>query len=582
MNKKLSGVWAMAALVAVGGYAVSAAPADMENGAKGNNIVSSATGRTGNENVYRAKHFSKENGRVSFFSAENKKNLTGTKQKEQAIHKKPTGKAKTSVSPAVNEKQKADRGSRVLSKAKNKGEERSVSPENPLQVEADKIRYNDTTGDINLRGHILIKHMLDRYTTDYVYGNTLTQKYVIPGKIRWISPTSKTEAESAEYDASSAVGKFKKISGWDSDLYYFQGTDGIYHRDANKMVIKNGYFTTKHAVAKIPDYRIEADRIDIYPGDKYVAHQVKLKFKNTTVVSLSKYRGNLSADKGGSLWSLMPRPMYDSDNGWGLHNSIDIPLNGNNDLSFYMRNIWYSKAGYKPDIGVEYETPAGQLSLYYAEKESATNDEGGIWIKKKPSFVFSSRNYYFGKSPIYAGFRGEIGYWSESWADRKVEGPYKGFDVYISGPSVPLGKFLTFNWRIGHARDYYDYTAYKGNHLLETKNTTRTSSYYSLGLQGKYQAVSAWVNYTDRHFDGYSPYVYDTYSMESPIDIGFSLQLTPRDTVSISWSVDTANGNLRHRYYTYYRDMHSFYGWIKYDQIIGDVQIMISPKDFKF
>lgn len=572
----------MAALVAVGGYAVSAAPADMENGAKGNNIVSSATGRTGNENVYRAKHFSKENGRVSFFSAENKKNLTGTKQKEQAIHKKPTGKAKTSVSPAVNEKQKADRGSRVLSKAKNKGEERSVSPENPLQVEADKIRYNDTTGDINLSGHILIKHMLDRYTTDYIYGNTLTQKYVIPGKIRWISPTSKTEAESAEYDAASAVGKFKKISGWDSDLYYFQGTDGIYHRDANKMVIKNGYFTTKHAVAKIPDYRIEADRIDIYPGDKYVAHQVKLKFKNTTVVSLSQYRGNLSADKGGSLWSLMPRPMYDSDNGWGLHNSIDIPLNGNNDLSFYMRNIWYSKAGYKPDIGVEYETLAGQLSLYYAEKESATNDEGGIWIKKKPSFVFSSRNYYFGKSPIYAGFRGEIGYWSESWADRKVEGPYKGFDVYISGPSVPLGKFLTFNWRIGHARDYYDYTAYKGNHLLETKNTTRTSSYYSLGLHGKYQAVSAWVNYTDRHFDGYSPYVYDTYSMESPIDIGFSLQLTPRDTVSISWSVDTANGNLRHRYYTYYRDMHSFYGWIKYDQIIGDVQIMISPKDFKF
>ncbi|MDU5309909.1 MAG: hypothetical protein E6161_02745, partial [Dialister sp.] len=69
MNKKLSGVLAMAALVAAGGYAVSAAPADMENGAKGNNIVSSATGRTGNENAYRAKHFSKENGRVSFFSA---------------------------------------------------------------------------------------------------------------------------------------------------------------------------------------------------------------------------------------------------------------------------------------------------------------------------------------------------------------------------------------------------------------------------------------------------------------------------------------------------------------------------------
>ena len=111
---------------------------------------------------------------------------------------------------------------------------------------------------------------------------------------------------------------------------------------------------------------------------------------------------------------------------------------------------------------------------------------------------------------------------------------------------------------------------------------TRTSSYYSLGLYGKYRAVSAWANYTDRHFDGYSPYVYDTYSMESPLDTGFSIQLTPKDAVSVSWSVDTVNGNLRHRYYTYYRDMHSFYGWIKYDRIMGDVRIMISPKDFKF
>lgn len=573
----------MAALVTAGGYAVtSAAPTDMENGAKGNNVVSSATGRTGNENAYRAKHFSKENGRVSFFSAENKKNLIGTKEKEQEVHKKTTDKAKTSVSSEVNKKQKGDRGNHVLSKAKNKGKDWSVSAENPLQVEADKIRYNDTTGDINLRGHIVIKHMLDRYTTDYVYGNTLTQKYVIPGKIRWISPTSKTEAESAEYDISSAVGKFKKISGWDSDLYYFQGTDGIYHRDTNKMVIKNGYFTTKHAVAKIPDYRIEADRIDIYPGDKYVAHQVKLKFKNTTVLSLSKYRGNLSADKGGSLWSLLPVPMYDSDNGWGLQNRIDIPLTRNNNLSFYTRNTWYSKVGYKPDTGLKYEMPAGRLSLYYAEKESVTNDEGGIWIKKKPAFVFSSRNYYFRKSPIYAGFRGEIGYWSESWADRKVEGPYKGFDVYISGPSFSIGKFLTFNWRIGHARDYYDYTSYKGNHLLETKNTTRTSTYYSLGLEGKYRSFGAWIDYTERNLKGSSPYLYDTYSMENPVNTGFRMELTPRDAVSISWSVDTKNGNLRHRYYTYYRDMHSFYGWVRYDRVMRDVRIMISPKDFKF
>ena len=49
-------------------------------------------------------------------------------------------------------------------------------------------------------------------------------------------------------------------------------------------MIEHGYFTTKHAVAKVPDYRIEADSIDIYPGDKYIAHNVRLMAKNTVYV----------------------------------------------------------------------------------------------------------------------------------------------------------------------------------------------------------------------------------------------------------------------------------------------------------
>lgn len=546
MNKRVCAVLVLAALAA-GGYESRAADTGMENAGKRNSIVSDtvkAQMRQGNE--YKAAYSPETTGRVSFSHTEKKENLnTGFPRKD-------------------------------------KRKEQPISPENPLRLEADKIKYNHETGDIALSGYIRIEHMMDRYTADYVYGNTLTQKYVVPGAIQWVNPTLKMEAESAEYDGSSATGKFQKVSGWESDLYYFRGTDGIYDRDANKIVVRNGYFTTKHAVAKVPDYRIEADLIDMYPGDRYVAHNVKLKFKNTTVITLSKYSGSLSSDRGPGVWSLMPRPMYDNDNGWGLQNRIDIPLTRNHDLSFYMRNTWYSKVGYKPDIGVKYEIPAGQIALYYAEKESATNDEGGIWIKKKPAFVFDSQKYYFGKSPIYASFRGEISYWDESWGDKKVKGPYKGFDVYISGPAVPLGKFLTFNWRIGHAKDYYDYKEYKAKNLVTAKDGIRKSSYYSIGLQGKYRSFSGWVDYTERNLKGVSPYLYDTYSMENPLDTGFRIELTPKDAVSVSWSIDTVNGNLRHRYYTYYRDMHSFYGWIRYDRVMGDVRVMISPKDFKF
>ena len=42
------------------------------------------------------------------------------------------------------------------------------------------------------------------------------------------------------------------------------------------------------------------------------------------------------------------------------------------------------------------------------------------------------------------------------------------------------------------------------------------------------------------------------------------MQLTRLDAVGVQYSYDTADGNLKHVDYTYYRDMHSFTGWIMY------------------
>ena len=146
-----------------------------------------------------------------------------------------------------------------------------ISKEHPATVVADKMRYNDTTGEVAAFGRVEIKHMMDTYQTEYVYGNTISQKYVVPGELVWKNPTTDLKAARADYDAKAAVGHFEKVSGWDSGTYYFQGESGTYDKNANHIVIEHGYFTTKHAVAKVPDYRIEADSIVICPGDKYIA-----------------------------------------------------------------------------------------------------------------------------------------------------------------------------------------------------------------------------------------------------------------------------------------------------------------------
>lgn len=493
---------------------------------------------------------------------------TGSGTEETPLVSDAKGVARPMASYEMVTENKPASGSSDKKKSDKEPVDNSISPQNPMYVTADRMRYNDTTGDVDAMGKVVIKHMLDTYQTEYLYGNTIAQKYVIPGEVHWVNPTTRLKAERADYDATKSIGRFEKMDGWEADTYYFKGANGVYDRNANKLVVEKGYFTTKHAVAKVPDYRIEAESIDIYPNDHYTAHNVKLMAKNTTLITLSTYTGSLKKDDGSiSLWSLIPRPVFDSDNGMGLHNEIAIPIDKNPDFLFYMKNKWYTKSGYKPDMGLRYRTPVGSLNFHYAEEESSTNDDGGIWVKKRPSLEFDSNHFYIGKSRFYVGASGEAGYWSEN----NTKGSYKGFDAYISGDPWHIGKFMNFSWKAGYAKDYYGYS-----------HNIRRNGYYSLGLSGGYGPLAGWVYYTDRDIKGYTPYNYDTYSSEKPVDAGFRWQVTPRDAVSLAWSIDTVNGILNHRYWTYYRDLHSFYAWIRYDDIEKQTRFMIMPKDFKF
>lgn len=448
---------------------------------------------------------------------------------------------------------------------KEKGPDASISPDNPMVVTADAMAYRGMTGDVDVRGSVDITHMQDRYQTEHVYGNSNTQQYVIPGKVKWTSPGNEMTAERGTYDGKTAVATFDGIKGWNQRTYYYEGESGVYNRTDNTAVVKKGFFTTKHAVAKVPDYRIEADSIDIYPGDHYKAHNVGLYFKNTKVLTLSSYSGSLK--DGTNLMSLIPSPTFDSDNGWGVKNRLVLPVGGpESDLYFDARLAWYSKEGFKPDVGLRWNTAPGTFRFRYAKEESTVNDDH-VWVEKYPSFSFDSRHFYIPSSNFYVGARGEIGHWKEG----RISGSHKLWDVYLSHDAITFGPHLRFNWRLGYLRDYYGYN-----------DSIRSNRYYSLGLRGSYGIISSWINYTDNNQSGRTPYHFDTYDMDKPVNTGFRVQLTSKDAVSVSWSVDTIDGELEHRYFTYYRDMHSFYGWIRYDNVEKETDFMIMPKDFRF
>lgn len=443
----------------------------------------------------------------------------------------------------------------------------TISPENPMFVTADHMKYGSQSGNVEAFGSVDIRHMEDRYQTSYLYGNKISQQFVIPGEVLWTSPNDVMKADRADYNAQTGVGHFKNMRGWDKGTYYFAGREGVYDRNANKMVVQNGYFTTRHAVAKVPDYRIEADSIDIYPNDHYTAHNASLFFKNHRILTLASYSGSLKHDESETnLWTLIPNPKYDNDNGFGLGNKIVVPIGGNPDLYAYAKLAWYTKAGFKPDIGIKWRTAPGTFTLRYDKEESSLNDDH-VWVKKKPSFSFDSRHFYIPDTNFYTGFEGEVGQWEEG----KVDGSHKYWNVYISHDPITLGPHLTFNWKAGYLKDYYGYN-----------DEIRSNAYYKMGLNGGIGRFNAWLWYTNNNLSGYTPYSFDTYDVQKPLDFGFKYQLTRLDAVSVAYEYGTTNHNLAHLDYTYYRDMHSFYGWIMYRQKDHETRFYIQPKDFRF
>lgn len=162
-----------------------------------------------------------------------------------------------------------------------------------MTVSADVMTYSGTTGDVDMQGRVDVRHMGDRYETERIYGNSNTQQYVLPGPVKWTAPGNEMTAAEGSYDGKAAVARFRGISGWNKDKYYYEGESGVFDRNENKAVVQKAYLTTKHARAKVPDYRIEADSVDIYPNDHYTAHNAKLYIKNHQILSMKTYNGSL-------------------------------------------------------------------------------------------------------------------------------------------------------------------------------------------------------------------------------------------------------------------------------------------------
>ncbi len=123
--------------------------------------------------------------------------------------------------------------------------------------------------------------------------------------------TKDITGQNMTYRTSDRHFEADQAMGW-SDPYYVKGNNATFDGQIGHM--EKGMVTTKHAMAFVhtPDYRVEGQDIQVYPGDKVVIKKPSFYIKNFKVLSLPSYTTSLRHDKEGkfSIFSLIPKPTY--------------------------------------------------------------------------------------------------------------------------------------------------------------------------------------------------------------------------------------------------------------------------------
>ena len=82
----------------------------------------------------------------------------------------------------------------------------------------------------------------------------------------------------------------------------------------------------------------------------------------------------------------MPRPIYNSDDGFGLRGNADIPMGKSGEAYFDYK--WYFKSGFKPQIGYRHSYLGG-LHLSGIRKVSNEYNDETVWGRKKSGEITS-------------------------------------------------------------------------------------------------------------------------------------------------------------------------------------------------
>ena len=406
----------------------------------------------------------------------------------------------------------------------------------PMAVEGDDMFYDQTTGDVYARGNVRVTSVdARRFESEEARGNLKREEVRVDGKAHMLQMTpgqmrTTLDGYRVIYNYGKKRGKMEEAKGKVDHYYIYARRIEFY---PEKMIIYDGWQTK--CGAKVPDYRLSGDVIEIYPDHEILIYQAKYWIKNKIVYSRDFYRIDISP--GAKNEQRFPRAGYSNSDGFWIAQRLDFDLakrvNAFADLKYY------TKHQFRNVYGFEWRNAGSYATVQYGYYE----DSDDHWIEKQPTFIYRY-GHQLGKLP----FNYSLSFEGGRWSNKGIDSTHTYYGIGLSPHTIKLG---SPTWRLstgvsyGITRESYDHSEVRGF----SYNATMVKDFGPdvAAYVGYYYSASNKTN---------SLFAYNTDDYARHLDYGISVAVSPRDRVVFGQRLDLETNTVRDIDYYWFHDMH--------------------------
>ncbi len=427
-------------------------------------------------------------------------------------------------------------------------------PAQPIEIVADELYFSDKTGELFARGNVVISQEKSKIYADVIRGNDKEKQVWVDGKVILIDPETHVNGLKIRYNYDLKYGTMQDVKGkcgddfiTGSNIHFAEGKYTAYNASTTGCPVKSG----------LPDYRVTARKVVIWPEDKMIAYDAKVWIKNFVIYTTPRYQRSLKKDED----SEYPTFGYQDPDGYWIKQRLRYPLT--NSLSVLTDLTYYTQTGFKPTFELIQEQKEYKFQVSYGDYSNSTatpdpvlggqNNTAINWVKKAPEFRFDWHDQKLGQLPWKYRFTALIG----NWTDSVKTSWHQDYLVYFTRDPIYFDKQRTWSWSNGfgleQVRESFDGSV---------QNIIRFNTLLSKRLSSRLTVWSAY-NLTSNN---QSAFAYNSTAVAQEWVNGIYYQLDGKTGISFANSYDIVNGRSYENYYTLHRNLHCWNTYIQYQE----------------